>query len=115
MATPTLPNYPVSYGSDVSSEAKVLQADFGDGYTQRAGDGLNNVRRTWEVSWENYPNASIVELETFLKGQGGYKSFFWTPPNSTIAAKWSCKTWKSKPAGFGISTLSATFVEEFDL
>jgi phage-related protein len=93
---------------------RTLQSDFGDGYTQRAQDGLNNRLRVYQVAWERYPLADIVTLETFLESQEGYIAFDWTPPNGT-AGKWIARTWTRSDRTYNIATLTSRFEEVADL
>ncbi|MGI0119683.1 phage tail protein [Zooshikella sp. RANM57] len=112
----TLPDIPVSYGSSASTEFRVLEANFGDGYTQRAADGINNIRDTWSVTWENRDTADIFTLVKFLKARGGFQAFYWTPPGEVEPRKWICKAFDGPtPAGPDTYTLEASFKEVFEL
>ncbi len=110
---PTFP--PPSYGSSTDKQFRILENNFGDGYTQRAGDGLNNGKSTWSLTWEN-ADASVVEtFKAFLDARKGYESFTWTPPNEIVALKWICRTYSATPVATGISNFTATFEQVFDL
>ncbi|MFC0282268.1 phage tail protein [Camelimonas abortus] len=62
--------YPPSKSVD-RPEVKVLTAEFGDGYTQSAGDGMNNIRRVLTLTWDNLTPAQAGAIETFLRNHNG--------------------------------------------
>lgn len=109
------PNHVPSYGSQTDTAATVLEAGFGDGYTQRMAEGINSVRDTWTLVWDNLSNEIINEIRDFLRAQKGVTAFNWTPPLETTSRKWTCKSWGVSPTGYNSSTLRAVFREEFDL
>jgi phage-related protein len=112
----TLPAIPVSYTTSGKTDFRVLEAPFGDGYSQRAADGLNSVRRTWNVVWTARPDADIDSLYDFLVALLGYEKFQWTAPDESTERDWVCKDPITKtPITAGYSTLRATFEEVFDL
>ena len=75
---------------------RTRKAQFGDGYTQVSGDGLNPRSQEWE----------------FLDRHGGTKSFQWTPPLEDIGL-FRCEQYKPVPMGGGNYSLSATFIQGF--
>lgn len=116
--TDTFPAIPASYGSAGRTEFDVLEAPFGDGYSQRAANGLNSVKRTWALTWESRPNADITTIYDFLIDKLGFESFYWTAPGDT-QRKWICKAPLTKTPisaeASGYTTLKANFEEVFDL
>jgi len=40
------------YGAALSKEPRVKMAQFGDGYQQRVGDGINTIAREWSLNFE---------------------------------------------------------------
>lgn len=96
-----------------SSATRVLRADFGDGYSQRAADGINSVRDTYTLSWEGLTRTDATTCDTFLRNRGGYEAFLWTPPGGS-EKKWVCSEWQVRHATATLEHLSATFVEVFD-
>lgn len=64
-------------------EAKILRADFGDGYLQATGDGINPYKETWSLSFSNRPKSQIDAIKALLDDCNGVKAFFWTPPGET--------------------------------
>jgi phage-related protein len=57
----------------------VVQAKFGDGYTQTAAEGINNRSESWPLTFRG-TKEYIGAIRSFLDWHGGYKSFFYTPP-----------------------------------
>lgn len=96
---------------------RVLRAQFGDGYTQRAIDGLNNLPRTLNVTWANFSDTDIQTLVDFFEARAGVEAFDWMQPKDTSTRQYIASVWNrtaTAPA-FEVSTLTATFEEVFDL
>jgi phage-related protein len=58
---------------------RVRKAQFGDGYAQVSGDGINTRSQDWELSFvgtEDY----IRPIKQFLDRHAGTRAFQWTPP-----------------------------------
>ncbi len=91
---------------------RVRAAQFGDGYRQVAGDGINNLSESWPLTFKG-TSAYITEILSFLKARKGYIAFTWTPPLGEQAL-WTCETYGSNPLGGGMHTLTATFEQYFE-
>lgn len=109
------PAIPPSPGTEIAPEVKVLAADFGDGYRQRAADGLNNIRDTFAFAWEALPAADADAIVAFLKARLGTEAFLYTPPGESAPRKFTCTKWARKRVRFSYHQITATFVEVFDL
>jgi len=103
--------YDLVYGASISRPTRVRKAQFGDGYQQRTGDGINTLGRVWMVRVEGY-QAEIEAVDAFLANEAGVTSFDWTPP-SGAAGKWLCSSWSVTPEDFAKWTLTAEFEEVF--
>ena len=104
-----LPSYS---GSSGDTSFKTRAAQFGDGYSQRVVDGVNNIQRTWQVSFD-LPEDQMNEIDAFLRATKGVESFTWTPPEGPIG-KWIVPEGFSRvPVGFASTNISATFKEIF--
>lgn len=108
------PPVEIDYDSSVQTTNRVLVAGLGDGYTVRAGDGLNSKKRIWSLSWNILSIADADTIETFLSDQNGYKAFYWTPPRGAIG-KWTCAQWSRTAVGPAYDSLTCEFEEVFDL
>lgn len=109
MTTFTPPVEP-SYGSPKTVEFSFKEAQFGDGYRQRAGDGINTESQNWDLRWNNISNADADTIETFLKARAGTEAFEWTTPYSEVK-NFFASSFRRTPNGFGTSNLSVTFEE----
>lgn len=58
---------------------RVRTAQFGDGYSQAVGDGINTRVGTWPLTFTGKRDY-ILPIKAFLDRHGGHKSFLWTPP-----------------------------------
>lgn len=91
---------------------RVLKAEFGDGYTQRTGDGINNSPREYALTFQAVA-ATIFAIDAFLQAENGVTAFDWTPPDGTVG-RWICESWGvTYNPGMGSALLSATFKEVF--
>lgn len=103
-----------TYSVNKSVTPRIRVTDFGDGYTQRTGDGLNTQRQLWGVEFIK-DSTSIDAIETFLETTEGYASFDWTPPGQSTALKFRYTDYNREPMGPLADRLTATFRQEFDL
>lgn len=110
----TFPDLNVIYGSSKKVKPRVLRNDFGDGYSQRAGDGINLLAEQWNVSFRLRLDDADT-LEAFFKEHKGHKVFYWTPPRQSSARKFTVQEWTRKPDKVNGDVISARFKEEFDL
>lgn len=88
---------------------RVRETQFGDGYTQASGDGLNLKKQQHEVSFTG-KEAMVSEIIDFLDRHEGWKSFAWKPPLSPLGL-YRCKTWSPTSIGGNVHTITATFIE----
>lgn len=104
---------PTYAGTSKSTKTRVRRMQFGDGYSQRAADGINTVTQEWSVEWVG-TTTQIDELEDFLYARGGVEDFDWTPKRESSARKFTCPEWGRTYIN-NTDSLTAKFVEEFDL
>ena len=115
MSRLTFPATPGPSKADPDTTVRVLEAQYGDGYSQTTGDGLNAIADSYSLSWSLITTAELNSFVDFLKARGGYEAFLWTPPRGTAPRQWKCKTWKTQDLKGGWFSLSCTFKESFDL
>ena len=98
---------------NASAEIKfrTRKAEFGDGYTQVAGDGLNVRGQEWALEFVG-EEKTIQEIADFLDRHSGFKSFLWKPPLNKQGL-WRCDSYKPTALGGGVYSLSASFVQAF--
>lgn len=70
---------------------------FGDGYTQRAGDGINGESQSWPLTFVG-DDAHIQPIIAFLRRHKGYMSFRWVNPLADLGL-YCC------PDGFNVTAL----------
>lgn len=110
-------DYPVDNATSIDVGFRALRADFGDGYAQEAGDGINTRREAWRISaaghWETDSGMPVREISEFLDAHAGYLAFEWvTPLGKTKLFK--CRQGYSLVSqGAGNFAITATFEEVF--
>jgi phage-related protein len=78
MALSVFPFEP-SYSTSAEFEFKQQEVQFGDGYVQRAADGINNRKLILTVVFNKRTAAEISAIKAFLTALDG-QPFEWTPP-----------------------------------
>lgn len=95
MANPTFtPPIAPSIETTRSIKPRVLMADFGDGYTQRAPDGLNAQMETITVAWSRLKPADAATIVAFLSARAGAEAFLWTAPRDSTPKLWIAESWE---------------------
>jgi phage-related protein len=107
-------NYKPTYAVNNTVAPRIRSTQFGDGYLQRSGDGLNTQKQDWSVEFIG-DTTTINAIETFLKDTGGVDNFDWTPPRQTTALKFIYIQYTREPLGPFTDLLLANFVQVFDL
>jgi phage-related protein len=105
-------NFEVHAGTNGSKTFSVLKAGYGDGYTQRAQDGINSAQRKWNITVADVYAYELKPITDFLDAHAGARSFLWTPPNGT-QGYFVCEAYTESPAVAGLVTLTAVFEEDF--
>ena len=108
------PSINPTYGAQKTSQPKVRQVQFGDGYVQRLTFGLNQDLKTWNLTFE-VSETDADTIETFLEARGGSEYFTWSPPDETTSYKWICLNWSKTIPYLNRATIQATFQEVADL
>ena len=67
------------------STFRVRRSQFGDGYVQVAGDGLNPETDTHTLTFGGLMD-EIKPIVDFIRAHGGARSFLWTTPEGS----WAC-------------------------
>jgi phage-related protein len=110
----TFPSITPTYGAQKTSQPKVRQVQFGDGYSQRLTVGLNQDPKVWSLTWEVSETDSDT-IETFLNARAADgASFDWTPPDEATAYKWICYDWSKSIPYLNRATIQASFTQVFE-
>jgi phage-related protein len=102
-------------GARDAYELREVEVRFGDGYSQRAPDGLNPEESTHELTFSELDEVTANDIITFLRGNVG-ASFSWTPLGTSTAIKVKCTRFnRTLDAGFRYTfTVSATFERVYE-
>ena len=106
---------PLDFGSSREHKPKVLMAEFGDGYSQRAADGTNNDPAMREFTWTNLSEEESDAIDGFFKARNGWQSFFYDHQNRGNPLVYVCTGWKVVDADYNVYTVSASFRQVYDL
>ncbi len=90
---------------------KVREAEFGDGYSQRVGDGINTQKSIWNVAFTR-DKSEIDQIDAFLIARSGVESFDWIAPDGS-SGRYLCKSWSRDYPFKDVQTLSAQFNQVF--
>lgn len=88
-----------------------LAAQFGDGYRQVAGDGINNKVQSWPLTFSG-DKKDMTALAAFLDRHAGIRSFLWTPPMG-VEGFYEAPAYTLNPVGGDVYSVSATFQQVF--
>lgn len=88
-----------------------LTAQFGDGYRQVAGDGINNKVQSWPLTFSG-DKKDMAALAAFLDRHAGIRSFLWTPPMGEEGF-YEAPAYTLNPVGGDVYSVSATFQQVF--
>lgn len=101
-----------SPGTKIKPIVKLKKAEFGDGYTASAPNGINNVKDQVELNWDSLLPEEALAMDTFMREHKGATPFYYDVDEGVVK-KWKCETWQRGRAE--THTFSATFVEDFSL
>ncbi len=93
---------------------RVLVAQYGDGYLQRIGDGINTSPAVWDLKFSARSTTTAAAIMAFLDSAAGVQSFDWTDPNGA-SGKYICRKYGGTRTSPLLHTVTATFDQVFDL
>lgn len=102
-------------GSSKDVTPRFLSNEFGDGYIQRVGDGINITRGEFTIPYENLTIEECDEAEAFLEDHADGTAFLWTPPGGSTQIKVICMKYNVSYPDATIRTLNLTLKQVFDL
>lgn len=80
----------VSYQSKPSHNFRLRSAQFGDGYSQDAADGINSTVDEWTITVPNLTTTQADSLVALLKSAANSR-LTWTPPTpGAVSQRWRC-------------------------
>ncbi|EKT4469824.1 phage tail protein [Pseudomonas putida] len=101
-------------GATGEIKQRVWENEFGDGYTQAGGTGINTKTQEWSHKAVGSLEAGqeLRLMRDFLDRHEGYKSFLWTPPGGT-QGRYKANGYKLDPKGAGLFEISFTMKQTF--
>lgn len=115
--------YMPDWGASLKMTPRVRTVAFGEGYEQRAADGINNNLQTWDITFSKRTDTEIEAILAFLTLAGGVSSFDWLPPSGgyvlgdylledyLIGRRFICREWVRSFDAYSSSSIKATFIE----
>lgn len=101
-----------SYNQGAEISPRILAVRFGDGYTQRVPDGINNNLLNLDLAFENRSEKEATAIAHFLNTRRGAEAFCYTPPSPYATQKlFICKSFNSTFVFNDNFTVSAKFEE----
>ncbi|MBW3514979.1 phage tail protein [Shewanella sp. NKUCC01_JLK] len=98
-------------GATGDTQYRTRTAQFGDGYSQAVGDGINSKVQSWPLTFTKN-KATAEAITEFFDDHQGFKAFAWTPPLGT-ASLWKVTQKTNTPLGGGMYRITATFEQAF--
>ena len=105
-------SWPAHSDPTANTRYRTLSAQFGDGYKQSVGDGVNNEINSWPLTFKGLEH-EIIPIRDFLREHQGFKPFYWKPPLESEAFLFEVPEFSLVPLGGRAYTLTATFVQRF--
>jgi phage-related protein len=102
------------YSSSLNKQPRIRKTSFGDGYEQRAADGLNPNPDKWSLSWDELTDAEITILLDFFDGLESVATFTWQPPYASAPKVFVCDKWNPTPVSDNNHRLSASIYQVFE-
>lgn len=105
------PSVRPSPGTQRTFKPRLFEAEFGDGYSLSAPNGMNHIPLQISLRWDALTLSQANFILAFLKARGGFVPFYWTMQGEQEPRKWVCKEWsmsEGPPA-----KVNATFLENF--
>jgi phage-related protein len=102
-----------SYNPNIRTEPTIKVIKFGDGYEQRAPDGISNDLLQIDYVFENRNLAEATAIAHFLRTRGAWESFLHTPPAPYDESKlFVCRAWDFVPVFIDNFRITAKFEEQ---
>lgn len=96
-------------GAVCQHQPRIREIKMGDGYEQRAQDGLNADMELWPLTFSGRSILEAGAIDAFLITAGGTASFDWQAPEATTTKKYVCQKWSRKRDSYASQTITAEF------
>ena len=102
-----------SPSSNVSTQVRLIETEFSDGYSQRIPDGVNNLRRVYNVVFENLNSSDSTTLRNWLTTYSqGETVVSLTHATDNVSRNWYIRDWDEQLSGPITRTFNFTLVED---
>ncbi len=102
------------YAPNKTVKAEISKVKFGDGYEQRYAKGLNSLRQSWPLNFNQRDGSEADAIEAFLIARGGVEAFDFAPPDGSPTIRVTCDTWTRVMEKGNHFTLTMTFEQVFE-
>lgn len=101
-----------SYSSPINPKLNIKKIQFGDGYVQRAPDGINTVLMDCDLSFDDRSELESAAICQFLASKGGVQSFVYSlPPPFNQTKLFICENFSCVPINQDRFNIKARFEE----
>lgn len=108
-------SYTPSKAFSSTTKLRVAVSQFGDGYSQRVGLGINRVTKEWNLVFKARSVEQAEEIENFFVARAGVDGFLWTPPGESTTYSVICNEWSKTYDSHLSATIQAKFTQIFDV
>lgn len=115
MADTFAPSVIPTRGSGGEVEYRYRSVSFGDGYEQRAPDGLNTRRETTTLEWSALTHTSAQEITDWFDAHAPPVSFHFQLPWEGTSRRWILKSVRQQTIAQQLVSLTAELREVHDL
>ena len=105
----------ISQSSSASTEFRVIKAQYGNGYSQRAPDGINNSVGSWDLAWDNITAAEFGVITAAFEQARGADYFTWLAPGDLVTKRWIVAKYTKAAMSGDIYSVSANLQQVFDI
>lgn len=99
-------------GAAGEEKQRLRTNDYGDGYAQVIGDGINSDTESWPLTFTGQL-AYIQPIRDFLKRHKRGRPFAWTPPAGELGLYRYTSSVTRQPLGKALYSLTVTFETAF--
>jgi phage-related protein len=112
----TLPSAPKpDPGAEIQTNLSLLEATLGDGYTQRAKNGINNVASTLPLTYTNITGAERDILINFCIAHSAGQAIYYQLADEGTPRKWYIKNYKRTKVAYDVFNVTINLQECFDI
>ncbi|WP_250125508.1 phage tail protein [Chroococcidiopsis sp. CCMEE 29] len=110
----SIPNtYTILADSGAQISRRVRKVQYGDGYTMRALDGLNNVIKSWDVTFTQGTSGDMWELEQIILNDMGIVPTLWQAPDENVPSRWMIENYRKTIRAGMIVEISVNFTRYY--